>query len=138
MQSRHCTYALSHEVFCVRMQQLQTPPMRACMHHVFSACVLNSNTCAETPVCCPYAYRPNKLVACVLCCRLCTCDLSICISAHTLNAGTHVVETKYMTALNHRSRWCFLYVRLDGVSPSVFRCTSIPMETGPIVTCGET
>ena len=27
---------------------------------------------------------------------------------------------------------------LDGVSPSVFRCTSIPMETGPIVTCGET
>ena len=27
---------------------------------------------------------------------------------------------------------------IDGVSPSVFRCTSIPMETGPIVTCGET
>ena len=27
---------------------------------------------------------------------------------------------------------------LDGVSPSVFRCTSTPMETGPIVTCGET
>ena len=27
---------------------------------------------------------------------------------------------------------------LDGVSPSVFRCTSTPMETGPIGTCVET
>ena len=27
---------------------------------------------------------------------------------------------------------------LDGVSPSVFRCTSIPMETGPIAACVET
>ena len=27
---------------------------------------------------------------------------------------------------------------LDGVSPSVFRCTSTPMKTGPIVTCVET
>ena len=28
--------------------------------------------------------------------------------------------------------------RLDGVSPSVFRCTSTPMETGPIDACVET
>ena len=34
----------------------------------------------------------------------------------------------------HYSTSCLL----DGVSPSVFRCTSIPMETGPIVTCGKT
>ena len=27
---------------------------------------------------------------------------------------------------------------LDGVSPSVFHCTTIPMETGPIVTCVKT
>ena len=27
---------------------------------------------------------------------------------------------------------------VDGVSPSVFRCTSTPMETGPIDTCVET
>ena len=27
---------------------------------------------------------------------------------------------------------------IDGVSPSVFRCTSTPMETGPIRTCVET
>ena len=27
---------------------------------------------------------------------------------------------------------------LDGVSPSVFRCTSTLMETGPIDACGET
>ena len=27
---------------------------------------------------------------------------------------------------------------LDGVSPSVFRCTSTPMETGPIDACVET
>ena len=26
---------------------------------------------------------------------------------------------------------------LDGVSPWVFRCTSTPMKTGPIVTCAE-
>ena len=31
-----------------------------------------------------------------------------------------------------------LLLEVDGVSPSVFRCTSIPMETGPKVTCGET
>ena len=29
-------------------------------------------------------------------------------------------------------------LNLDGVSPSVFRCTSTPMETGPIDTCVET
>ena len=29
-------------------------------------------------------------------------------------------------------------VRVDGVSPSVFRCTSTPMETGPIGACVET
>ena len=29
-------------------------------------------------------------------------------------------------------------VLLDGVSPSVFRCTSTPMETGPIDACVET
>ena len=29
-------------------------------------------------------------------------------------------------------------VILDGVSPSVFRCTSTPMETGPIDACVET
>ena len=28
--------------------------------------------------------------------------------------------------------------KVDGVSPSVFRCTSTPMETGPIVTYLET
>ena len=28
--------------------------------------------------------------------------------------------------------------KLDGGSPSVFRCTSTPMETGPIDACGET
>ena len=33
---------------------------------------------------------------------------------------------------------CGLCSGVDGVSPSVFRCTSTPMETGPIVTCGET
>ena len=27
---------------------------------------------------------------------------------------------------------------VDGVSPSVFRCTSTPMETGPIDACVET
>ena len=27
---------------------------------------------------------------------------------------------------------------IDGVSPSVFRCTSTPMETGPIDACVET
>ena len=27
---------------------------------------------------------------------------------------------------------------LEGVSPSVFRCTSTPMETGPIDACVET
>ena len=27
---------------------------------------------------------------------------------------------------------------LDGGSPSVFRCTSTPMETGPIEACVET
>ena len=27
---------------------------------------------------------------------------------------------------------------LDDVSPSVFRCTSTPMKTGPIVTCVKT
>ena len=26
---------------------------------------------------------------------------------------------------------------IDGVSPSVFRCTSTPMETGPIDACVE-
>ena len=30
------------------------------------------------------------------------------------------------------------HVDLDGVSPSVFRCTSTPMETCPIDTCVET
>ena len=30
------------------------------------------------------------------------------------------------------------FSEIDGVSPSVFRCTSTPMETGPIDACGET
>ena len=29
-------------------------------------------------------------------------------------------------------------IEVDGVSPSVFRCTSTPMETGPIDACVET
>ena len=29
-------------------------------------------------------------------------------------------------------------VGIDGVSPSVFRCTSTPMEAGPIDACVET
>ena len=32
----------------------------------------------------------------------------------------------------------FVCVYVDGVSPSVFRCTSTPMETGPIDACVET
>ena len=32
----------------------------------------------------------------------------------------------------------FVGLVLDGVSPSVFRCTSTPMETGPIDACVET
>ena len=37
------------------------------------------------------------------------------------------------------SLFCF-FIRnnVDGVSPSVFRCTSTPMETGPIDACVET
>ena len=105
-ESRHCAYTLSHGVFCIRMQQLQTPPMR--MYASCFFCVRPITVTYAKTVCYPYAYRQNKLVACVLCCRLCTCILSICINAHTRNAGTHDVETKYMTALNHRSRWCFL------------------------------
>ena len=34
--------------------------------------------------------------------------------------------------------WTGAVVRVDGVSPSVFRCTSTPMETGPIDACVET
>ena len=33
---------------------------------------------------------------------------------------------------------CLLLSEVDGVSPSVFRCTSTPMETGPIDACVET
>ena len=42
-------------------------------------------------------------------------------------AEVHDVETT--------SPACF---GIDGVSPSVFRCTSTPMETGPIDACVET
>ena len=33
---------------------------------------------------------------------------------------------------------CGGHLGLDGVSPLVFRCTSTPMETGPIDACVET
>ena len=41
------------------------------------------------------------------------------------------VEPLYRTLLKAGA------ITIDGVSPSVFRCTSTPMETGPIDACVE-
>ena len=48
-------------------------------------------------------------------------------------------ELKWETLQKRRkdNRLILLY-KVDGVFPSVFRCTSTPMETGPIDSCVET
>ena len=37
-----------------------------------------------------------------------------------------------------KGSWTAVQLKVDGVSPSVFRCTSTQMETGPIDACVET
>ena len=65
----------------------------------------------------------------------------------------HILPETFMLKVNfrffsHCKQPCYLPIGktclgsaaalLDGVSPSVFRCTSTPMETGPIDACVET
>ena len=51
---------------------------------------------------------------------------------------TVVLFTRELALLDAVSLFIRVLALLDGVSPSVFRCTSTPLETGSIVTCVKT
>ena len=65
------------------------------------------------------------------------CFILLTRSKHDLEK-LHQILNDLHPSIHKQIMPSFSGYNVDGVSPSVFRCTSTPMETGPIGTCVET